>query len=171
MFKTALWATTLALAVSPAAAGSWGFGVGVGYGPPVYWGPPPVYYDTGRPSSWSRSLPITTKSRRWSWRRRGARLRHGGPDVVLDALEMAGYRDLQPMRLRGSIYRLNATDPDGNVVRLDISVHTGDIRRERILVRAAMPPLPAAGAPAPSSSLRDRLQTPPPGERDPLVVY
>ena len=74
------------------------------------------------------------------------------------------------MRQRGSIYRLNATDPDGNLVRLDISVHTGDIERERILVRAAVPP-PPPGAPAPSSSLRDRLQTPPPGARDPLVVY
>ena len=49
MFKAALFATTLALAASPAAAGSWGFGVGVRYGPPIYWGPPPVYYDYGAP--------------------------------------------------------------------------------------------------------------------------
>ena len=136
------------MAASPAAAGSWGFGVGVGYGPPIYWGPPPVYYDYGAPIIVEPPPPYYYEQPPVVVLPPEAPPVYGmvEPDVVLDALEMAGYSDLQPMRQRGSIYRLNATDPDGNLVRLDISVHTGDIERERILVRAAVPPPPAGCA-------------------------
>jgi pyruvate/2-oxoglutarate dehydrogenase complex dihydrolipoamide acyltransferase (E2) component len=193
MLKTISVGAVLAFAaaVGPAAAQSWGFGVGVDtripiYGaPPVYYDEPPVYYDAPRVV-----VP-----------REGRVFRMEAPEVVLDRLDAAGYRDLSPMARRGTLYKLSAVAPEGDVVALEISIFTGEIERERVLqprrqrparavaapkrtrtaaapapkpepkVAATVPAAPPATVPAtpsaspgaPGSTLRDRLKPLPPG--------
>jgi hypothetical protein len=165
--------------------------VGVGYGPPVYWAPPTIYYDYGAPvvveplpGPYSYEEPPVVYGE--------PPLVYGeppviaapppesyaevGPDEVLDALIAVGFSDLQPMARRGSLYRLNAVDPNGKLVALEISVITGEIERVSLLDgrdaatgRPAAPP-PRAAAVSPAPSMRDRLAAPR-SEPDPLVVY
>ena len=98
-----------AAAVSPASAQSWGWGVETGG--PAYYGAPPAYY---APGYYPRARPIS-------------------PDAVFNALEAAGYREFGPMAPREPIYQLNAVNPRGDLVALDVSMFTGEIERERIL--------------------------------------
>ncbi len=112
----------------------------------------PVYY---APGYYQRAVPLS-------------------PDAVFNALEAAGYREFGPMAPREPIYRLNAVNPRGDLVALDISMFTGAIESERILAVHQRPPIrvyrtappPPAAAPAP----------PPPrthsgGAHNPLVIY
>ena len=196
MFRTVGCAAIILAAVAaPAAAQSWGFSVGTGFGAPVYYGPPPVYYDA----------PIYAPPPRVIYRRAP---RMVSPEVVFDLLDANGYREFSPMARRGEYYRLHAVDPSGNLVALEVSIFTGEIERARILEarvspsppkvapkprkkvaakkpRRPKPAAPAAAAPPPPppaaageepSTLLDRLDAPPEeaaaadGE-DPLVVY
>ena len=194
-FLCATAALALAIAAGPAAAQSWGFGVELGT--PVY-GPPPVYYQYAEPPYYAAEPPVyygtppvvvVPRERRV--------LRIVSPDRVLDRLDAEGYRELGPMRRRGSIYSLSAVAPEGDVVALEVSAVTGEIEREFVLeparkkparaaeatkrVRTAAAPKPkpqveapppaAAQAPAPAgeapTALRDRLQPIPPVEEAP----
>jgi hypothetical protein len=151
---------------SPSAAGSWSLGVGVEYGPPVYYGPPSVYYGPPpvfyEPPIYYEPAPPPVV------------LQMVTADDVLDALEGAGYRELGPMAQRGALYSLAAVNPRGDVVALEISVYNGAIERELILEspRYAAPQVvqPAPNLPPPSTIMQP---APPPvdAERDPLVVY
>ncbi len=191
MLRTAILTAALAAAgmAQPASAQSWGVGVGVEYGPPVFYGPPPVIYYDPRdvpPPTYYGQPPVIFAP--------------GGPpvpqmispDEMLDRLEAAGYRELSPMAHRGRLYKLNAVDPSGDLVALELSIFTGEIESRRVLAAqrrappavrvapapapvravAAAPPPPPAAAPTaappaavPSqdapSSLRDRLIPPP----------
>jgi hypothetical protein len=165
-------ALTAAAIASPAIAGSWGFGVGMEFGgpgyygpPPGYYGPPPVYYGpppgpyvAPPPPVYHQPppvLPVVT------------------PDAVLDGLEAAGYRNLGPMAERGGLYRLGAVNPRGDVVALEISVYSGAIERELIMeARSAsgpqlvQQPVPYAAPPAPAVPPAPSDQ-----QRNPLVIY
>ena len=164
-FPTALFALTLA--ASPAAAGSWSFGVGVGfppvyYGPPpVYYGPPPVIYEAVPPPVYYGPPPVV-----------GAPpapvLQIRDPGAVLGELEHAGYRELGPMAHRGPLYKLRALNPGGDLVALEISAYTGEIERELILQARRSEPLP----PEPTVAPPEVPQAAPAGDGgDPLVVY
>ena len=63
------------------------------------------------------------------------------PDAVFDALEAAGYREFSPMAPRGDVYKLDAVNPRGDLVALEISVFTGAIEQ-----RARPGAAPAAAA-------------------------
>jgi hypothetical protein len=202
MSKAVLLAALAAAALSaPAAAQSWGVGVGVTIGePPVYYDPPPVYYEPapvyvappvigGPPPVYVAPGPVAPV------------LDMVSPDEVFDRLDQAGYTDLTPMARRGNSYRLNAVDPYGNLVALLISIFSGEIERTDILQAAYAPPPPpatpgrivepVAGVPprvpqaapvAPPVALAPQATPPPPPpptdddeERaagdDPLVIY
>jgi hypothetical protein len=188
-----LMAAFAAGAVAPAAAQSWGIGVGVEYGPPVFYGPPPViYYEppvvVAPPPVYYEPPPVVVAPA-------PPVIEMVSPDEVFDRLDEAGYTDLAPMAQRGRYYNVRAVDPYGNPVSLEISIHTGEIENKYILesgyaarpavvappaVAAAPPPPPAPAAapppsPAPSAappaSLRDRLIVPEEEGEDPLVVY
>ena len=185
-------------AVSPAAA-QWGAGIeiGPGYYDP-YDGPPPGYYDDDpyfEDGPYYRERPVFIVPEP----RPIVRARPLSPDAVLDILEDEGFRELGPMALRGSFYKLSAVNPEGEVVGLEISAFSGEIEREfilqparrvererpaRIVAQPAAPiiaPAPRAIAPAPAPSqaaapppMRDRLRPVPqePAEgKDPLVIY
>jgi hypothetical protein len=146
MLRTAILGATLTLlgAAAPAAAQPWGFGVGVGHGPPVFWGPPPVYYDRpvirrrAPPAYYYEEPPMFVPAEP------PPVYRMVGPDEVFDMLDAAGYRELSPMARRGAVYKLNAVSPDGDLVALDISIFSGAIERARVIeARYAAPP-PAA---------------------------
>lgn len=225
MFRIAVL-TVFALAAGSvsATAQSWGFGE------PVYVDPPPVYYERpgvvvpGRPMLYEAPdsdvyydeeprILVAPPERRV--------LHMEAPEIVMDRLDADGYRELSPMARRGSLYKLTAVDPSGDLVALEISIFTGEIERETVLrvarspartqprpqsrppVVAAPRPAPVAPAPrptvaaapppaaavgtarpqggGPSSTLRDRLRTPPAGAPsagaqadsgdDPLVIY
>jgi hypothetical protein len=170
---------------------SWGFGVEVG--PPVYYGPPPVYtYDVDpyyypEPPIYEQEPPIVIMPEEPPVRYAAS------PDDVLDMLEDEGFRNLSPMAERGAYYKLSAINPEGELVALEISIRSGEIEREIILegrrgprpmprVVAATPaappaPPPAIVSPPPSGDapapMRDRLRVPPGGQGgdDPLVIY
>jgi hypothetical protein len=127
---TAAFAMAAGLA-SPAAA-QWGFGIQVG--PPRYYGPPPVYYERARPRRYYEEAPVIIAPAQ-------PRVLHmEAPEDVLDALEDAGFRELSPMKRRGKFYVLNAVDPGGDLVALEISIFTGEIERTRVLEAAFQPP-------------------------------
>ncbi len=112
----------------------------------------PVYF---APGVYQRALPLS-------------------PDAVFNALEAAGYREFSPMAPREPVYRLNAVNPRGDLVALEISMFTGQIERERILAVHQRPPLRAyRAAPAPQAAPRAPAAPPPSDEggHDPLVVY
>jgi hypothetical protein len=143
MLRTVVLGAALALAALPAAAQSWGFGVEVGppvyydepqvyYGPPVVYEQPPVYYDA--------PAVVGPEPRVFHME---------APELVLERLENAGYRELSPMARRGTLYRLNAVDPQGNLVALEISIFTGEIERTRILEARYQAPARAVAAPRP----------------------
>jgi hypothetical protein len=106
-------------------------------------------------------------------------VRERSPDEIFDGLEAAGYREFSPMAHRGALYKLNAVNPEGDLVALEISAHTGMIERELILQARHAPPLAAAPAPAPppqtyAAPAAPRPYTPPTPaepEADPMVVY
>jgi len=166
-------ALAAAAIASPATAGSWGFGVGVEYGapgyygpPPIYYGPPPVYY--GPPPGYYVAPPPPVY-----YQPAPPVLQIATPDDVLDGLEAAGYRNLGPMAERGGLYRLGAVNPHGDVVALEISVYSGAIERELILESRGAPgpqvvqqPVPYSAPPAPTTPA-----TPSNPQQDPLVVY
>ena len=144
MLRTIAFAAVLAaLGTSgPAAAGSWGVGVGFGYGPPVYWGPQAVFHD--------RPVIVRRAPRGYYYEEAPVFVappapvyRAVGPEEVFDMLDRSGYRELSPMARRGAVYRLHAVDPAGDLVALEISAWTGAIERVRLLqARYAAPPPP-----------------------------
>lgn len=160
MPKAGILAGTLfALAgLSPASAQSWGVGVGVEFGGPGYYGPPPVIYapppayvyEEEAPPVIYMPAPTVVPSA-------------VPPNVVFDSLERAGYRELGPMAFRDGFYKLNAVNRHGDLVALEVSLLTGAVQREYVLQRGrrvdAPPPLPPGAEPP-------RV----PGG-DPLVVY
>ncbi len=112
----------------------------------------PVYF---APGVYQRALPLS-------------------PDAVFNALEAAGYREFSPMAPREPVYRLNAVNPRGDLVALEISMFTGQIERERILAVHQRPPLRAyRPAPVPQAAPVAPAAPPPAndGGHDPLVVY
>jgi hypothetical protein len=154
MLRSLSFASVFALTgiVSPAAAQSWGFGVEVG---PGYYGPP-VYYERVRPRFYHGQPPVVLAP--------APHVFHMvAPDDVLDELEDAGYRELSPMRRRGRFYLVNAVDPDGNLVALEVSIFTGEIERARILeARHRAPPRFAAPRAASPRVARTAPQAAPP---------
>ena len=146
MLRTVTFTAALALAGAlalPAAAQSWGFGVQVG--PPIYYEEPPVYYGPPviyeAPPAYYEAPPVVVRPAE-------PRVFHmEAPELVLDRLERAGYRELSPMARRGTLYRLNAVDPDGNLVALEISIFDGEIERKHILETAIRAPARVVAAP------------------------
>ena len=151
-----------ALSLSPASAQSWSFGVGVEYGVPIYgpppfYGPPPVYgapgYSYQEPPVVYAPVPVP---------------RAVPPGTVFDLLEQAGYRDFGPMAFRDGVYQLNAVNPRGDLVSLEVSAITGAVEREYLIAggeAAALPPPPAPAPPRGAVPAQDQEQ------QDPLVVY
>ena len=141
-----------------AAAQSWSVGVGVGYGGPVYYDPPPSIYEpppssTAAASVYGAVASIVLRD----FARRGVRCAR---DAGLSASSAR-------WRFRGGVYRLNAVNPRGDLVALEVSVFTGEIERElileprrtsrrRLLRRAAAEVLPRRGPAAPMRSRRSR---------------
>jgi hypothetical protein len=121
------------------------------------------------------------------------RARELSPDEIFDWLEAEGYRDFGPMAHRDPLYKLNAVNPEGDLVALEISAYTGAIEREMILQARHAAPSPVlppplvetyAAPPAPPPPAGDpyaapRPYTPPTlsdsddddEDEDPLVVY
>lgn len=163
MSRAVLAGALIALtALSPAAAQSWGVGVGVGYGGPAYYGPPPVYLYEEPPIVYEQPpvlyapAPVVRSA--------------VSPDAVFDALERAGYREFSPMAFRDGVYKLNAVNHRGDLVALEVSALSGAIEREYLL--AARRPIARVAPPvlapiAPSSTPR----VPRARGEDPLVVY
>jgi hypothetical protein len=137
-----------AAAATPAAAQSWGFGVGVDTRIPIY-GAPPVYYEDQGPAIYYEAEPPVLYGAPPVVVRPGERrvFRMEAPEVVLDRLDAAGYRDLSPMARRGTLYKLSAVAPEGDVVALEISIFTGEIEREEILQQRRKRPSRAVAAP------------------------
>ena len=136
--------------LSPATA-QMSFGVGIEFGGPAYYGPPPFYvYEQPPPIIYGPPEAPSAVP----------------PDVVFDMLDRAGYRELGPMAFRDGVYKLDAVNRNGELVALEISVLTGEVEIERILGRQVAVPLPPPPAP---------VEAPPPPQpepgRDPLVVY
>jgi len=180
-------ACTLATASAAHAGSSWSFGFSVA-GPPVYYGPPPVYYEPpvvyepGPPVLHEEPVVVAPP----------VRARERSPDEIFDWLEAAGYREFGPMAHRDPLYKLNAVNPEGDLVALEISVYTGAIEREMILQARHAAPLPVSPPPvvetyaAPAAPPQapetyaapaaPRPYTPPTlsepeDDEDPLVVY
>lgn len=129
---TILAALAIAAGLPAPASAQWGFGIEVG--PPRYYGPPPVYYERARPRGYYQEGPVILAPAE------PRVLYMEAPEDVLDSLEDAGYRELSPMRRRGQFYFLNAVDPAGDLVALEISIFTGEIERSRVLEAAFQPP-------------------------------
>lgn len=71
---------------------------------------------------------------------RGDRHRHGyrhriGPRRVERILYRRGFRDVRRIRPRGDVYIVRAVGRRGNLVRLVVSAHDGDILDRRIIRR------------------------------------
>jgi len=159
MLRAAVFAVFIVLAgLSPAAA-QWSVGVGIEFGGPAYYGPPPVYLYEQPPTYYAPAPPPVVYA--------PAQIPSAvPPDVVFDKLDRAGYRELGPMAFRDGVYKLSAVNRHGDFVALEVSALTGSVERETVIGarRAAIPPAPP---PAPTR------HAPPPGDagRDPLVVY
>ncbi len=175
MMRIAIHAAVLAAALatgSPGSAGSWGVGVGlgVGVGPSRHYGPPPGYYEgpvmyQEVPPRYQGRVPLVIIGP-------APPPAPIAPDAIFDRLEAAGYRELGPMAPRGAVYRLRAVNPEGALVALEVSAHTGIIEREAILAGPPFGSPRTAAAPAAPVGPRARPPQAPPVEgRDPLVVY
>src|SRR5262245_35623438 len=105
MLRVAIFAGSLsALAMlSSATAASWSVGVGVGFGGPGYYGPPPVYYAAPPPYVYEQPPPVYAAPP-------PPPIVHSSlsPDAIFDALESSGYREFSPMAFRDGVYKLNA---------------------------------------------------------------
>jgi hypothetical protein len=114
--------------------------VGVDLGPPIYGPPPVIYYEAPPQVLYGAPPRVLVPGER--------RVFHmEAPEVVLDRLDAAGYRDLSPMSRRGTLYKLSAVAPEGDVVALEISIFTGEIERERVLQPRPEQPRRAARTP------------------------
>ncbi len=155
-------------ALSPAGAQSWSVGVGVGFGGPAYYGPPPVYYGPAPAYRYEQPPPVVYMPAPAPVVRSSL-----PPDAIFDALDRGGYSNFSPMAFRDGVYKLNAVNRRGDLVALEVSALDGRVEREFILtaghrvLRAAPDvrrPIPAA--PPPPAAPR-----PPATSADPLVVY
>ncbi len=159
-----------AAGAAPAAAQSWGVGVEFGgpeYGPPPgYYAPPPGYYAPApgyyAPPPGYGAPPQPT-------------LQLLSPDAVFDALEDAGYREFGVMAPHGNYYSLDAVNPRGDLVALEVSAFTGLVERERVLALNQRPPRVERRmrAPVAVEPPKRRPAAPPPNSHDgnPDVVY
>jgi hypothetical protein len=195
---TAALASSVVL-IGPATAQSWGGGIGMQFGPPVYveppvYGEPPVLYEEPAAMAQFSEAPIDVAPD-------GRPVFHmEAAEDVARALQRAGFRELSPMNMRGHFYELTAVEPGGDLVQLEVSIFTGEIERVMLLQAGYRPPPPPPAAvavvappppvqpppavtppptppavPAPPAGpspapLEDRL-IPPPEEQDPLVIY
>ena len=143
--KAIILGTLFALPTLSPAAAQLSVGVGIEFGGPAYYGPPPVYLYEQPPTYYAPAPPQVV---------------YGPPeipsavppDVVFDMLDQAGYRELGPMAFRDGVYKLSAVNRHGEIVVLEISVLTGEVEIEKIIGREAAVPL----APPPAVS-RARL--------------
>jgi hypothetical protein len=151
--------------LSPASA-QWSVGVGIEFGDPNYYGPPPVYY--GPPPGYLYEQPPTYYAPApppvvYAPAQIPSAV---PPDVVFDKLDRAGYRELGPMAFRDGVYKLSAVNRRGDLVALEVSLLTGSVERETVIGarQAAIPPAPPSAPAQPA---------PPPSSQgnDPLVVY
>lgn len=166
MLRPAVFAAFISLAAIAPAAAQWSIGVGIEFGSPTYYGPPPVYYapppgylHEQPPTYYAPAPPPVVYA--------PAQIPSAiSPDIVFDKLDQAGYRELGPMAFRDGVYKLSAVNRHGDLVALEVSLLTGSVERETVIGarRAAIPPPPppASTQPAPPPSAAGR---------DPLVVY
>lgn len=152
--------------LSPAAAGSWSVGVGVGFGEPGYYGPPPVYYDAPPPYVYEQPPPVYVPAPPPPVVRSSV-----SPDAVFDALERSGYREFSPMAFREGVYKLNATNRRGDLVALEVSALDGQVEREFILRRGHSSARVISPAPRPVPRVPRAAPEPSGVSGDPLVVY
>jgi hypothetical protein len=136
--------------------------VGVGYGAPDYYGPPPAYFDEP-PQVYAPAPPV---------------FRMLPPDAVFDSLEERGYREFSPMAFRDGAYKLNAVNRRGDLVALEINVVTAEVMAEFILVERqggprfpAYAPMAGAQVSPPADYVAPPAPRPPAEAGDPLVVY
>ena len=155
-------------AISSAAAQSWSVGVGVGYGEPAYYDPPPVYLYAHPPVLYEQP-PVVYAPPPVVYAPAPVRSAVS-PDAVFDALERAGYGDFGPMAFRDGVYKLNAVNHRGDVVALEVSALSGAVEREFLLQpgRPVVNVAPAAPITSPPASASPAPRT---SGGDPLVVY
>ena len=152
--------------LSPASA-QLSVGVGIEFGGPDYYGPPPVYY--GPPPGYLYEQPPTYYAPApppvvYAPARIPSAV---SPDVVFDNLEDAGYREFGAMAFRDGVYKLSAVNRHGELVALEVSALTGEVEIEKIVGpgTAGAPPVvpPSLNPPVHPSQAE-------PGS-NPLVVY
>lgn len=145
------------------ASAQWSVRVGIGFGEPGYYGPPPVYY--GPPPVYYGPPPVYVYEEPPILYAPQPIPSAVPADAVFDALERAGYREFSPMAFRDGVYKLNAVNRGGDLVALEVSALTGQVEREYLIGsrQAAVPVAPPTPPRAPAQPSR-------PGQ-DPLVVY
>jgi hypothetical protein len=96
--------------LSPAGA-QLSVGVGIEFGGPAYYGPPPVYLHEQPPTYYAPAPPPVVY---------GPQEIPSAvpPDVIFDRLEQAGYRELGPMAFRDGVYKLSAVNRNDELVAL-----------------------------------------------------
>jgi hypothetical protein len=175
MLKIAIFAglASAMASVSPASAGSWSVGVGVGVGP-GYYGPgyyPPGYYYPRRfrhrryyaPAYVYPAPPIVyAPAAPGAVYAPPAEISALPPDAVFDQLEAAGYYDFGVMAFRDGVYKLDAANPQGDRVSLEVSALDGAVQAEYVIGAAQPQRRGPAAAPRQGAAQSDD---------DPLVVY
>ena len=167
--KQVAFATLICFAgLSPASA-QVSVGVGIEFGGPDYYGPPPVYY--GPPPGYLyEQPPIYYAPAPPPVVYAPARIPSAvSPDVVFDNLEDAGYREFGAMAFRDGVYKLSAVNRHGELVALEVSALTGEVEIEKIIGPGTAGAGPAAPAP-PSLAPPVHPSQAEPGS-NPLVVY
>lgn len=165
--KRAVFAIFICLAALSPASAQLSVGVGIEFGGPDYYGPPPIYY--GPPPGYLYEQPPTYYAPApppvvYA----PAQIRSAvSPDVVFDNLEDAGYREFGAMAFRDGVYKLSAVNRHGELVALEVSALTGEVEIEKIVGPGT------AGAPLvvpPSLAPPIHPSQAEPGS-NPLVVY
>lgn len=167
-----------AMSFSGASAQSWGVGVGVEFGGPHY-GPPPAYLYGQPPVVYAPAPPpVLYAPAPPVYYQPAAPVLHSSvsPDQIFDLLENSGYSDFGPMAFRDGVYQLQAINPNGELVALEVSALDGAVENEYPLAAEAaaprLPRVPHAAAVAPAAGPPPGRQlAPPPAGHDPLVVY
>ncbi|NRG17327.1 hypothetical protein HPQ64_06480 [Rhizobiales bacterium] len=90
------------------------------------------------PAPATAEASFTAQAQQVHWR--GDRHRHGyrdriGPRRVERILHRRGFRDVRHIRPRGDVYIVRAVGRRGNLVRLVVSAHDGDILDRQIIRR------------------------------------
>jgi hypothetical protein len=144
MFRTGILALTLAVAAGVSSAGAQGFSFSYGFGDPYadpYYRPHSPRYYQGPVVVVPRQSPLP-------------RVQVVAPEEVRANLRANGFANISRIRARGAVYEMTATDPDGNLVALAVSMYSGRIEAVNVLEAGyaprAVPEAPPARRAAPA---------------------